>query len=177
MLAVSAFGQDVDYPEIEVAAGYANLTFPFEVSALGPHVLSGPAFPDRHYSGGFVNFNWNRRPWFALENYLGVYKLGDVILITDIPGTRLAARNIFAGRVTPFVLGGFGVGVFTERVSTFTIAKSTYTHWSPAARYGAGMDVQLNEGLAMRVEAGRMTFRVTRWLTDWNISPGLVFRF
>jgi hypothetical protein len=178
MFAASAIGQDADTPPIEVAVGYANLTFPLHMSAIGPSILKGPGAPTRRNSGAFVDVNWNRRPWFAVQNYLGVYfKLGDdVTLLTDMPGVRIAARNILGSPVTAFATAGFGFGLFTERASTFTIATVGYNHWSPAARYGAGMDARLGEGHAVRVEASRIALNVNGWFTNWNVSTGLVFR-
>ncbi len=161
ILSASALGQDAETPRFEVGVGYANLT----------------TYASGHHPGVAVDVSWNPRRWFGVQNYLGVYGLGNgVTLIAEIPGARIAARNI-AGRVTPFAEAGFGFGLLTEHAGSIAPGPRMYSyHWSPAARYGVGTDVQINQSLAVRVDASRMTTHVKTWQTKWNISTGLVFR-
>jgi hypothetical protein len=145
-------------------------------SYAGP--LSGLNNSRTHRSGVSVDLSWDPVPWFGIDNYTGVYGLENgVTLIANIPGGRIVGRRLFGDLVTPYGMAGFGFGLFSERATGFLSSGNTYYRWSAAARYGAGTDVQLTQGVGIRIEASRMALHVLdNWSTNWNISTGLVFR-
>lgn len=129
-----------------------------------------------HNSGVWLDISWNPDPWFAIENYTGLYKLPDgVSLIADIPGGKIVVPKLPGGRVMPYAAAGFGFGLFTERAGFFLGSNRSYYHFSGAARYGVGTDVRLNDIIGLRVDASRMALNLTHWTTSWNISGGVVF--
>lgn len=159
ILAVPALAQDADFPRVEVAMGYANLGFP------------GVRGIDRH-SGFAMHSGLNFVRWFGIENYTGVYSLGnDVTLLANIVGGKLVHRDALEGRIAPYLVGGIGVGYFTQEVSGFVVGGS-----ATAARYGGGVDFQVGDSWGVKVDASRMAFHMNGWQTHWNISAGVVFR-
>src|SRR5262245_28653808 len=65
LLAVSATAQSDDIPKIRLAAGYANLNFPFNsISVIGqPYASVIPGYGTLHHSGVWVDVEWNPVPW------------------------------------------------------------------------------------------------------------------
>src|SRR5215813_13682737 len=84
-MALPSIAQGESYPRIEVAVGYANLTL---ASYEGP--LGGLYFGKEHHSGISTDFSWNPVPWFGMNNYTGVYGLGNgTTLVANIPGGKI----------------------------------------------------------------------------------------
>ena len=162
LLAVPALAQE-DYPKIQTSMGYANLGF--------PDFTTGNA--SRH--SGFMNqtgFNLTRT--LGLENYMGIYSLGSgVTLIADTFGGKATYRS----KVSPYALAGIGVGYFS--ISNQFVYGSTSSF---ATRYGAGIDVPINDTMYWKVEYSRMNFHVNfnplssgSWTGGNNIQAGIVF--
>jgi opacity protein-like surface antigen len=166
LLAVPVLAQE-DYPRIETSLGYANLSFPdLNTGASGHH-------------SGFANqtsFNLTRS--LGLDNYMGIYGLGQgVTLISDFFGGKAMYR---APRFVPYALGGLGIGYFTASTSYGTASTSKF-----AVRYGGGVDIPINDSMAWKVEISRMSFHLPQfgstgvqtssWTSGTNISTGIVF--
>jgi Outer membrane protein beta-barrel domain len=158
---IPALAQE-DYPRIQNSMGYANLGFP----DFGTGVNS------RH--SGFANstgFNLTRT--LGLENYMGIYGLGGgVTLISDLFGGKATYR---AARVAPYVLAGLGIGYFSASTSYGYASSSSF-----ATRFGAGVDVPINDSMAWKVEVSRMNFHLrtsesSAWTNGTNFSTGIVF--
>jgi outer membrane protein with beta-barrel domain len=164
-LAVPALAQE-DYPRIQTSMGYANLKF------VDFGSTSATLATSRH--SGFANstgFNLTR-VW-GLENYMGIYSLGGgVTLIADTFGGRATYR---AARVAPYALAALGVGYFTQSTSYGYGSSSSF-----ATRFGAGVDIPINESMAWKVEVSRMGFHIqtsptSGWTNGTNIQTGIVF--
>ena len=162
LLAVPALAQE-DYPRIQTSMGYANLDFPdFFTGASGRH-------------SGFANstsFNLTRT--WGLDNYMGIYSLGQgVTMIADFFGGKAMYRG---SKVVPYALAGIGVGYFTAATSYGYGSQSAFAH-----RIGAGADVPFNDTMAIRIEVSRMGFHIgtpastSSWTNSTNISAGIVF--
>ena len=161
LLAIPAMAQD-EYPRVQTSMGYTNLSF--------PDFATG----DTAHHSGFANqtgFNLTRT--WGLENYMGIYGLGNgVTLISDLFGGKATYR---ASRFAPYALAGLGIGYFTQSTSFGTAAQSTF-----ATRFGAGVDVPINDSLAWKVEVSRMGFHLrtspdSGWTSGTNITAGIVF--
>src|SRR5262245_23673387 len=141
LVAIPALAQE-DYPRIQNSMGYANLGFPD----------FGTGQNSRH--SGFANstgFNLTRS--LGLENYMGIYGLGGgVTLISDLFGGKATYR---AARVAPYVLAGLGIGYFTASTSYGYASSSSF-----ATRFGAGVDIPINDSMAWKVEVSRMNFHI-----------------
>ena len=152
LLVVPAMAQD-DYPKIQTSMGYANLS-----------LLSG------HHSSFANQTGFNLSRTLGLENYMGIYGLGQgVTLISDFFGGKAMYRT---ARAVPYALAGIGVGYFTD--------SQGYGQSSFATRYGAGVDIPINDSLAWKVEVSRMTFHLqTTFTSSWtggtNFATGIVF--
>ena len=163
-LAIPALAQE-DYPRIQTSMGYANLSFlDFGTGQKGHH-------------SGFANstgFNLTRS--LGVENYMGIYSLGQgVTLVSDLFGGKATYR---AARIAPYALAGIGVGYFTQSTSAGYGSTSSF-----ATRYGAGVDIPISESLAWKVEVSRMSFHINlsadgrgpSWNGGTNFSTGIVF--
>jgi hypothetical protein len=161
LLAIPAMAQE-DYPKIETSMGYTNLSlFNFATNDVSRH-------------SGFANqTGFNLTKTLGLENYMGLYSLGGgVTLIADTFGGKATYR---AAKISPYVLGGIGVGYFTQSTSYGYGASSSF-----ATRYGAGVDVPINESMKWKVEISRMGFHIqtvptSSWTSGTNITTGIVF--
>ena len=162
-LAIPALAQE-DYPRIQTSMGYTNLSF--------PDITTGQT--SRH--SGFANqtgFNLTRT--WGLENYMGIYTLGQgVTLIADSFGGKATYRG---AKVAPYALAGIGVGYFTPATSYGYGSQSAFS-----TRYGAGVDIPINDSMAWKVEVSRMSFHVNfqsptggGWTTGTNFTTGIVF--
>jgi hypothetical protein len=162
LVAIPALAQE-DYPRIQTSMGYTNLSFlDFGTGQKGHH-------------SGFANstgFNLTRS--LGLENYMGLYSLGQgVTLISDLFGGKATYRT---SRVAPYVLGGLGVGYFTQSTSNGVGAASSF-----ATRYGGGVDIPINESMAWKFEVSRMNFHIqllpdgSNWNGGTNFTTGIVF--
>jgi hypothetical protein len=163
ILAVPALAQE-DYPKIQTSMGYANLGFVDFASSTGGN--------SRH--SGFVNqTGFNLTKVYGLENYMGIYSLGQgVTLIADFFGGKATFR---AAKVAPYALAGLGIGYFTQSTSLGYAATSSF-----ATRYGGGVDVPINDSMAWKVEISRMNFHINlgagnSWNGGTNIATGVVF--
>jgi hypothetical protein len=160
-LTIPAMAQE-DYPKIQTSMGYANLSF--------PDVVTGNS---AHHSGFANQTGFNLTKTWGLENYMGIYTLGQgVTLIADFFGGKATYR--FA-KFSPYALAGLGVGYFTANTSYGYGSQSSF-----ATRYGAGFDVPINESMAWKVEVSRMGFHTnfqtgTGWTSGTNINVGIVF--
>ena len=160
VLAVPALAQD-DYPKVEMAMGYANLGFPSLTTV------------DKidHHSGFATHMSFNLSKNLGFENYTGIYGMGQgVTLISNIFGGKIMARF---PRVVPFVVGGLGVGYFTQSSQGYVSSASSF-----AVRYGFGADVPMNDSMGIKIDVSRVgmgnPFFGNR-TTNWNISTGVVF--
>ena len=166
-LAIPALAQE-DYPRIQTSMGYANLSF--------RDLLLG----DTGHHSGFANatgFNLTRT--WGLENYMGIYGLGNshgltsgITLISDFFGGKATYRHY--SRFTPYALAGLGIGYFTD--SSTGAGQSSF-----ATRFGAGFDVPINDTMSWKIEYSRMNFHIQTpptfdsWTHGNNISAGIVF--
>jgi opacity protein-like surface antigen len=160
LLAVPALAQE-DFPRIQTSMGYANLS-------LGGDVLNG-----RH--SGFANetgFNLTRS--LGLNNYMGIYTLGDgITLVADFVGGKASYR---AARLVPYAQAGIGIGYFSQSTQFGTFSFGTKF----ANRFGGGVDIPITETVAVKVELSRVAFKFrttpdSGWLTGNNFSTGIVF--
>lgn len=162
-LAIPALAQE-DYPKIQTTLGYANLGF-FDFS-------STTGGTSRH--SGFVNqTGFNLTKTYGLENYMGIYGLGSgVTLISDFFGGKATYR---AAKIAPYALAGIGIGYFTQSTSYGYGASSSF-----ATRYGAGVDIPINDSMAWKFEVSRMNFHIqltptSSWNGGTNFATGIVF--
>ena len=161
LLAIPAMAQD-DFPRIQTSLGYANLSFPD---------LSTGA--NSHHSGFANQTSFNLTKTWGLDNYMGIYGVGQgVTLISDFFGGKAVYRS---SRVVPYALAGLGVGYFTASTSQGYGSLSAF-----ATRYGAGVDIPINDSMAWKVEVSRMTFHLattatSSWTGGTNFSTGIVF--
>ena len=162
LLALPALAQSDDYPKIQTSLGYANLGF--------PDLNTGS---NGHHSGFSNSTGLNLTRTLGLENYMGIYSLGQgVTLIADFFGGKATFR---ASKVAPYALAGLGVGYFTQSTSLGYSATSSF-----ATRFGAGVDVPINDSMAWKVEVSRMNFHIQltpdkSWNSGTNIATGIVF--
>ena len=169
LLAIPALAQD-DYPKIQTSLGYANLSFP-DLSTLG----TGASLSTAHHSGFSNSTGFNLTRSLGLENYMGIYGLGQgSTLIADFFGGKATYR---ASKVSPYALAGIGVGYFTASTVYGYGASSSF-----ATRYGAGVDVPINDSMFWKVEYSRMNFHInfdptsgSSWTGGNNIQIGIVF--
>jgi len=157
LLAIPALAQD-DYPKIYTSLGYANLSF--------PDLTTGA---DGHHSGFANSTGFNLSRSFGVENYMGIYGVGQgSTLIADFMGGKATYR---AAKIAPYALAGLGVGYFT--------IQNLYGSSSFATRYGGGVDVPINDSMAWKVEVSRMNFHLqtsatSTWTGGTNIQAGIV---
>jgi len=176
-IALSARAQDIE--PVILAGGYANLNFRFNnVSVFpAPSAYVRQDGGTLHHSGLWFGVEWKPAAWFGIDNYIGVYALGnDVDLIAVVPSGKIAAPKLLGGRVMPYAVAGFGIGHYRERIA-FLFSGRTYTSTSVAARYGFGTDIRITPNGGLRLEATRMALHFVGWSTSWNLSTGYVFPF
>ena len=162
LLAIPALAQQDDYPKIQTAMGYANLSFP----DLNTGVVG-------HHSGFANSTGFNLTRTLGLENYMGIYGVGQgSTLIADFFGGKATYRG---AKVSPYGVAGIGIGYFTASTSFGYGSTSSF-----ATRVGAGMDVPINDTMAIKVEYSRMNFHLqttanSSWTGGNNIQAGIVF--
>jgi hypothetical protein len=155
-LAVPALAQE-DFPRIQTSMGYANLSL----------------LDSRH--SGFANeTGFNLTPTWGLNNYMGIYSLGDgLTMISNFFGGKATYRT---ARIAPYVQAGIGIGYFSQSTS-----QGTYSYGTKfATRFGGGFDVPISDAMAIKAEVSRMTFKFrtspdSGWLNGTNFSTGIVF--
>ena len=158
-----------DYPQIELAFGYGNLSLPnsFEASGTGLGVGTGG------HSGFASHQIFNATSWFGIENYLGYYTLGTgdfgkTELITTMFGGKLSLRR--SERIVPYVSAGLGGGWlrFPQLGGGSDNAFST--------RFGGGVDYSIGDSLAIKFDVSRMSFNFEEWRSGINFSTGIVLK-
>jgi hypothetical protein len=160
LLAIPALAQD-DYPKIYTSLGYSNLSF--------PDLTTGA---NGHHSGFANSTGFNLSRTLGLENYMGIYGVGQgSTLIADFFGAKATYR---AAKIAPYGTAGLGVGYFTQSSSFGYGASSSF-----ATRYGVGVDVPINDVMAWKVEVSRMNFHLqttanSAWTSGTNIQAGIV---
>jgi hypothetical protein len=159
LCAMPALAQD-DYPKIQTSMGYANLSFPD---------FSSPTLANSRHSGFANETSFNLTKNLGLNNYMGIYGLGNsTTLISDFFGGKAMYR---APKVTPYALAGIGFGYFTQ--SNYSLGSSF------ATRIGAGVDVPISDSLAWKFEVSRMAFHIQltggSWTSGTNFQTGIVF--
>jgi opacity protein-like surface antigen len=160
LMAATGFAQE-DFPRIQTSMGYANLS------------LGGEVFNGNH--SGFANeTGFNLTPTLGLNNYMGIYSLGDgVTLVSNFFGGKATYR---AARIAPYAQAGIGIGYFSQSTQFGTFSFGTKF----GTRFGGGVDIPITETLAWKVEYSRMTFKFrttldSGWLSGNNFSTGIVF--
>jgi hypothetical protein len=173
-LAVCGAAQDQEIAKTRVAGGYSHLRLPFNVISVSGKFIHAQGDESFHRPGLWIDPEWNPVPWLSLENYVGIYYFpGNVTVLADIPGGKLVARNLFDSPMSPYLVGGLGIGLFKDP-NGFLGGRGALSA-SAIGRYGLGTDVQLSRQWAFRLDASRMPINFSRWTTSWNVSGGLVY--
>jgi hypothetical protein len=153
-----------DYSTLDVSFGYGN---------YGVQDFSGGMFSTDRVHGFAMHTSINVLHWMGLENFTGAYSLkNDITLITNTFGVKLVARDVLDGRISPYVAGGFGFGYYTSNQTGggFNTA---------AARYGVGVDLNMNNGMAIRFDVGGLALGsgvfTDGWRSELNVTTGIVF--
>jgi Outer membrane protein beta-barrel domain len=164
-----------DYAELEIGLGYANWA--------GLAVNSQGTALENHRIGGFVmQTNYNLNSWFGIDNYLGAYSYPDNAAgagytdwsaIYNVFGVKLTARDILDGAMSPYVVAGFGGGSISS--NQLRAGRS-----SAAARYGGGIDFNLNDSFGFRLDASNLAIGNTlfsnSWSSDFNVAAEIVIK-
>jgi hypothetical protein len=165
LFAIPVMAQD-DYPRIQTSLGYANLGM---LDYANPNPDGTLTATTRH--SGFANetgFNFTRS--LGVNNYMGVYSLGgNVTMIADFIGGKASYRT---ARVIPYGVAGIGFAYLS-----FSYGSSF------ANRFGGGVDIPLNDSLALKFEVSRMNFHLqtnlatgtSSWVHGVNFQTGIVF--
>ena len=159
-----ASGQD--FSSLDISFGYGN--YGVEDAAGG-----GTSLTTDRVHGFAMHTTFNLMSWLGLENFTGAYALNnDVTLITNTFGAKLIARDVLEGRISPYLAGGIGVGYYTSNRTGGGFS-------TMAARYGAGIDFNLNTGMAIRVDVGGLAMGsglfTDGWRSNLNVTTGIVF--
>jgi hypothetical protein len=158
LFSIPTFAQE-EFPGLEVAMGYGNVGFPTEFN-----LVTGE-FSNTRHSGFAMHTGFNFTRWFGLENFTGVYGLGDgVTMISNIIGGKVAYR---AARVTPYAVAGFGIAYLTD--------ERTFGSSNAGTRLAVGVDIPLNDSFAWKFDVGRMSFNLDEWRSATAFSTGIVF--
>ena len=162
LLTVPIMAQD-DSGSIHTSMGYANLSFPDLVTGL----------PGHH--SGFVNqTDFNLSKTFGLDNYMGIYGLGQgSTLVSDFFGGKVMYPR---GKVVPYALAGLGFGYFSVSSTAGSGSASAF-----GTRFGGGMTIPINDSLSWKVEYSRMNFHLatsanSNWTAGNNLAAGIVFK-
>ncbi len=153
-----------DFSSLDISFGYGN---------YGVEDLNGTILSTDRVHGFAMHTTINLVNWFGLENFTGAYALNnDVTLVTNTFGAKLIARDLLEGRITPYLAGGFGVGYYTSNQSGGGFSTA-------AARYGGGIDFNVNGGMAIRVDVGGLALGsgvfTDGWRSNLNVTTGIVF--
>ena len=162
--------QAQDYAGLEIGFGYAN---------WGVDIPSFTGPPTTERSSGFaMHTNLNFTSWFGIDNYLGAYSFPTESLIGEnltayynVFGVKLTKREVLGGRISPYVVAGFGGGTVTTRQG--------FGFSSAAARYGGGADFRLSDGFALRVDASNLAIGNNlvddSWSSNFNLATSVIF--
>ncbi len=155
-----------DFSTLDISFGYGN----YGVEGLD---TSGTMLTTDRVHGFAMHTTINLASWFGFENFTGAYALNnDVTLVTNTFGAKLIARDLMEGRITPYLAGGFGVGYYTSNQTGGGFSTA-------AARYGGGIDFNLNGGMAFRVDVGGLALGsgvfTNGWRSNLNVTTGIVF--
>ena len=156
LFAIPVMAQD-DFPRIQTSLGYANLNF---LDYNSVDFTGSPTGAKAHHSG-FANetgFNFTKN--WGVTNYMGIYSLGgasvfgsNVTLISDIIGGKAMWPT---SRAVPYGTAGIGFGYSTASVCYSYLGCGG----SLAGRYGAGVDIPINDVLGLKFEVTRMSFHL-----------------
>lgn len=162
-----------DYAQLEIGFGYANW------GAEGPNAQL-TAIETRRVHGFAMHTNYNLTSWFAIDNYLGAYSFPsiptqfgtfDPTAVYNIFGVKLTARDLLDGAISPFVVAGFGGGSVSDQGRGFS---------SMAARYGGGLDFNLNDSFGFRVDASNLAIGDTlvgdAWSSNFNLATSIILK-
>ncbi len=181
LLAAPAHAQD--FSRLDMMFGYGN---------YGIQTLESGTLATDRVSGFLLHTDLALTSWFTFENITGLYGTpddlsapfgvnSDVTLITNTFGAKLVARDVLDGRITPYVAGGFGLGYWRlQNLGSVT---------GVSARYAGGVDVNLSDGFAWRIEVGGLTLsksiydgailngtEISGWNNDFQFTTGIVLR-
>ena len=155
-----------DLSSLDISFGYGN----YGVEDRAP---GGTSLTTDRVHGFAMHTTFNLMSWLGLENFTGAYALqNDITLITNTFGAKLIARDVLDGRISPYLAGGIGVGYYTSNQTGGGLS-------TMSARYGAGIDFNLNGGMALRVDVGGLALGTglfsDGWRSNMNITTGIVF--
>jgi hypothetical protein len=181
LLASPASAQD--YSRFDMMFGYGN---------YGIQTIEGSMLANDRVSGFLIHTDIGLANWLTFENITGLYGTPDnltepfgftdnVTLIANTFGIKLLAREVLDGRITPYVAGGMGVGYWSaERAGGVS---------GMSARYAGGVDINLSDGFAWRIEGGGLTLsksiydgavlnnmEIEGWQNDFQFTTGIVLR-
>jgi hypothetical protein len=155
-----------NYSSVDISFGYGNY-------GVEERVGSGTSLTTNRVHGFAMQTTFSLMSWLGFENFTGAYALNnDITLITSTFGTKLIARDLLEGRISPYLAGGIGVGHYTSNQSGSGFS-------TMAARYGGGVDFNLNGGMAIRVDVGSLAMGsglfTDGWRSNLNVTTGIVF--
>lgn len=137
-LALPALAQD-DFPRLEVAMGYSNMGFPTGINGA----------TERH-SGFIMDTGFNFTRSLGIDNLTAFYSLGNsVTLIGNIVGGKAALRG--GGKLVPYAVAGLGGAYLTS--GYYQVSGSLFS-----TRFGAGVDVPLNDAFSLKFDVSRLHF-------------------
>jgi len=181
LLALPAQAQD--FSRLDMMFGYGN---------YGIQTLESGSLANDRVSGFLLHTDFALTSWFTFENITGLYGTPDnisapfgvntnVTLITNTFGVKLVARDVLDGRITPYVATGFGLGYWR--------LENLGNKSGSAARYAGGIDINLSDGFAWRIEAGGKTLsksiydgailngtEISGWNNEFQFTTGIVLR-
>ena len=166
LVSVAIPGTAQDFGTLDISFGYGN----YGVEALD---TNRTALTTNRANGFAMHTTINLISWFGFENFTGAYALdNDVTLVTNTFGAKLIARDLLEGRISPYLAGGFGIGYYTSNQTGGGFSTG-------AARYGGGVDFNLNRGMAFRVDVGGLALGsgvfTDGWRSNLNVTVGVVF--
>jgi hypothetical protein len=165
-----------DYSVLEIALGYGN--WGADASESGGNLSTD----DTRVGGFAMHTDINFTSWFGFDNYLGAYSMpGDLTLITNIFGAKVTGRDVLDGRISPYAVAGFGFGYYSANNFGGSLGTS-------AARYGGGVDVNMNDAIALRFDVGALAVGTglteifsggaidEGWTSRMNVTAGVLFK-
>lgn len=156
-----------DFSRFDMGFGYGN----YGVEDATP----GFTAPVSRRANGFVmHTDINLVRWFTFENVLGAYKMNNnITLVTNTFGTKIVARDLADGRVSPYVAAGFGFGYFSSNQTGGGFNTSS-------GRYAAGIDLNMSDAMAVRFDVGGLALSTSigtpDWHSDLNVTVAVMFR-
>ena len=131
-----------DFSRLDLMFGYGN---------YGVEDIAGNQLTTSRSNGFNMHTDINLTSWFTFENFTGAYSLPlDITLFSNTFGAKLIARDVVGGRVSPYVVGGFGFGYYTSNQSGGSASTT-------ALRYAVGIDLNMSDAAAIRLDLGRLS--------------------